>query len=266
MLVPAVPEETPAERMSRLLEMAATNLGYLSTDLDEIVHHQLASDDGHVDTVSGCTMTGGVNDGQARATVSKGGMLERLRAISIDAADFASRCRKGNWYDLGTAARDGERGGQVLAGAIFLRAESLCARIEATLSEPHADELEMKYAADSRGTDVKDVRMSGEGTASTLGYSWSLGDIQCPNGRRELPARLKAARDVLFPIVEEGTSVGKLKITLRGLKDDFERALGCGVIAAGRGAIDEGGATERTDSRWRDIEGARPFVIAGDVH
>ncbi|CAM9905079.1 unnamed protein product, partial [Sphacelaria rigidula] len=214
------PEETATDRMARLLKAAATGLEFLSSDLDKIAGIENG--------------VGEHTDSEAYMVDGKRVTLELLRAISDDASDYASRCRQDKW-DAG----DGEGG---RAENPVTRAEALCGHIEAALSLPkpagegvtHPSFLSPTPKAN--GVTVANTRRSSPSEFDGC----SLDDIQCPNGRSSLAEKLKAARDVLLPIVEQQTSLGALKVAVLGLKADLRMA-----IAPVNG----------DESRWQNVEG-----------
>ena len=193
-LLETEPEETDGERMDRLLKAAGTAADFLSADLDTIVDSTAA-------TAALSSSTGEWEDELPGANK----ILERLRNISFEAAEFSRFCSTNR-------VAEGPDGG---GGDAIGRAEALCGIIEDTLSaHGHADKC---YVAGERQACLDDTASSGV---------YSLGDIPCPNGRRDLALRLSAARDALHPVIGERTSAGSLKMAILRLRTNIGGNLG----------------------------------------
>lgn len=190
------PEETDQERMDRLIKAAGTAAEFLSADLGKILD----------DTAATATLNSSTGEWEGELLPGVDKILERLRNISFEAAEFSRFC-SASW-----AAEGAEGGG---SGGAIERAEALCGSIEDTLSaHGHADKC---YVASERQACLDD-------TASFDEYS--LGDIPCPNGRRDLALRLSAARDALHPVIGERTSPGSLKVAILRLRANMRGNLG----------------------------------------
>lgn len=204
------PEETGAERRARLLKSAGTAAEFLANDLDTIVSKSTA-------TATTASTAEKAKNNPPRIVDT----MEQLQHIRVEAAEFSRRCTTG-W------AADGVDGDQnAVEGA-----EALCARIENTLSAG-GDNITSAPPDDRR---------------TSVGNTWRsdttpLRQILCPNGRRDLPLRLAAARDALLPVVGEWTSVGSLKVALLGLKANLKTN------------HEQASAADLLESRWRDLHG-----------
>lgn len=242
------PEEIATERMTRLLKAAAIGLELLTVDLDKIVDR--AEADLTTSVVAASNFDSEHTGGDHVTKHDKSTMIERLKVISNEAAEYADRCRRNNWIE-----QDGEL---EPVGSPGVCAEALCARIEGVLSlakkagggiNPYFLQL-----TGAKGAGDRRLRQS-----SSSGFGgFSLDDIQCTSGYCDLTARLKAARDVMLPIVEEQTSLGSLKVSLLGLQIDLEQAVG-GAIGIRRlegseeRSENDGAAGSRDESRWQGI-------------
>lgn len=194
-LLEAEPEETDKERMDRLIKAAGTAAEFLSADLGTIVDNTAA-------TATLNSPAGEWEGGLPGADK----ILERLRNISFEAAEFSRFCST-------SRAAEGTDGGG--SEDVIERAEALCGSIEDALSaHGHADKC---FVAGERQACLDDAASSGE---------YSLGDIPCPNGRRDLALRLSAARDALHPVIGERTSAGSLKVAILRLKASMTGNLG----------------------------------------
>lgn len=194
-LLEAEPEETDAERMDRLVKAAGIAAEFLSADLGTIVDNTAAT--------AALNNSTGEWEGELPGAEK---ILERLRSISFEASEFSRFCST-SWAAEGT---DGS-----VSGDAIERAEALCGSIEDTLSaHGHADKC---FVASERQTCLDDAASSGE---------YSLGDIPCPNGRRDLALRLSAARDALHPVIGERTSAGSLKVAILRLRASMTGNLG----------------------------------------
>ena len=194
-LLEAEPEETDGERMDRLVKAAGIAAEFLSADLGTIVDNTAAAAAQNSST--------GEWEGELPGADK---ILERLRSISFEASEFSRFCSTSRVAE-GT---DGSVGGDVIE-----RAEALCGSIEDTLSaHGHADKC---FVASQRQACLDDTTSSG-------GYS--LGDVPCPNGRRDLPLRLSAARDALYPVIGERASAGSLKVAILRLRASTTGNLG----------------------------------------
>eukprot|EP00752_Nemacystus_decipiens_P012539 g11107.t1 len=138
------------------------------------------------------------------------------------------------------------------SGAAIKRAEGLCGRIESLLSaaaddsdsDADCDLLKVQHRSRSDDPSRSDERQHSQGSdvvagdrkpeiygdvGDPAGERMSkredcshVGGIVCPNGRKDLPLRLAAARDALAAVIGERTSLGSLKVALRGLKSRVE--------------------------------------------
>ena len=215
------PEETDGERMDRLVKAAGTAAEFLSTDLGKIVDKTATTAATTFDSSAGEWEEGGLPADK---------ILERLRNISFEAAEFSRSC------GINRAAEEGADGGSGGGGGgdwndVVERAEIFCANLEDTLSA-HGHTDKCSFIAGERQACLDDTASSGE---------CSLGDVLCPNGRRDLTLRLATVRDALHPVIGERTSAGSLKVAMLRLR------------ANTRGNVGQVKNDVLFESQWRDL-------------
>lgn len=179
--------------MVRLLKAAGTAAEFVATDLRKIIDKSdVTPSTSSIQANGARSRQGGVHD-----------VMEQLLHISIEAEEYARRCSIDRW------GADTDGGGEAAE-----RAENLCARIGDTLSLGASSDVSVPPGA------WREPSTAGAGREGN-----ALGDVVCPNGRRDLRERLEAARDALLPVVGERTSVGGVKVTLSRMMADLTTKL-----------------------------------------
>lgn len=208
-------------------------------------------------------------------------LFEKLRNISVEAAEFSrlssmkiaeGRMEEG---DDGSGSSRNAITADADADAVE-RAEALCGRIENLLSAAAAAAAENDNDDDSDSSNKlrrsstsvaaggverqhshgDDVDLGVGNSDKDPGFDRStsksrreskncshIGDIVCPNGRRDLALRLATARDALVAVIGERTSVGSLKVALLGLQSSF------------RAGIEQRQGAGAMETQWNDLCG-----------
>lgn len=249
-IVPVEPEaeETDDERMARFLTASGASAEFLAADLDKILENCSTGSRTLGGAENGLTV--GIDDD---GRVDDTNTMEKLRLVSEEAAEFSLFCSKSGGGTIGLDGGASNRRGFTDVGAAVERAESLCSRIEGLLSAhnnsndtlppsslPAANvELQRKDSSSGGGGGNNDEELM---RSKNNEYS-NIGDITCPNGRKDLPLRLATLRDALLPVIGERTSLGSLKVALLSLaanvKDNLEQKH----------------AADLLESRWHDLHG-----------
>lgn len=247
------PEETDEERMARFLKASGVSAEFLAADLDKILES----------CSTGSGTRGGAENGATTEAqpipvgidgddhVDDNSTIEKLRLVSEEAAEYSLFCSNsstGSRCGGGKIGLDGgasNRNDPTDAGAAVKRAESLCGRIENILSTHNSS-----LSAANGELQRKDLSSGGDGgnnekeliRSKNKDYS-HIGDITCPNGRKDLPLRLATLRDALLPVIGERTSLGGLKVALLSL------------TASITDSLEQKYAAELLETRWHDLHG-----------
>ncbi|CAM9424792.1 unnamed protein product, partial [Scytosiphon promiscuus] len=217
------PVETDDERMNRHLRAAGAAAEFLSTDLGKILDNSSRSS-----SDLSCAALTATNDSAAKDDSLRdagvhndedgGHMMERLRHISIEAAEYSRLCSNS----------PNEKGDDDLSIRTAVeRSEALCGRIDALLSTPNGsgdnnnvdngdDGMESaapRTTALARNGSSDSNSDPGQKRSANSNVS-SIADVVCPNGRKDLALRLAAARDAFLPLIGECTNLGSLRMDL----------------------------------------------------